>query len=120
MENINLALVIPLLGALVSVSGAITVIVKSKSERRKLDADAASTLTSSAIGLLKPLENRVGEMEADMKELKAENLVLKLENEKLEKENGDLRKRIVELEAQITEMRERLKELTRPRKRKEV
>lgn len=53
--------------------GAIIVeAIRALSQRKKIDADYAETISQSAIGLLKPLEARIKELEDELAKTKAE------------------------------------------------
>jgi hypothetical protein len=82
--------------------------VGSRVARRKESADAAATVTATALSLLSPLNieiakltSRVAVLETDKTQLVTRVAVLEVDNRNLRSENTGLRQRITSLEAQI-------------------
>jgi len=83
-----------------------------RSQLNKNRANAAGTLTDSAVKMLQEYRQRQDELEADVRELRAEMGDIRLQVKRLERENAELRLRIVGLERENAELRYGITRLT--------
>lgn len=78
--------------------GVIGAIVKSLTEKRKVNAEATSTNIKSLLEIDQRMNERMSKLEARVANLEQENYKLKLEKLNLEKETQKLKLNISELE----------------------
>ncbi len=114
MENVSL--IIAIIAVLSSIGLNLAQRRQANAETIKAKADAANVITDTALSLIKPLEDRVDDQEADIKELRIENLILHNRVKELEKENKELRdfqienlllhKRVEELEKELKNLKQ--------------
>jgi peptidoglycan hydrolase CwlO-like protein len=92
----NLSSVLSLLTAL-GLGAIIVEAIRSVSQRKKMGADYADVISSSAVRLLAPLENRIKELEAQVADIKGEldNAVTELRQERHLREDAE--REIIEL-----------------------
>jgi septal ring factor EnvC (AmiA/AmiB activator) len=91
--------------------GAIGVIVKALTERKKLNADATNTNIKSLLEIDQRMNERMAKLEERVANLEQENYKLKSEKLSLEKETHKLKTIIKRLEKENKELHEENKDL---------
>lgn len=87
--------------------GVIGVIVKTLTEKRKINAEATNTNIKSLLEIDQRMNERMAKLEERVANLEQENYKLKSEKLNLEKETHKLKHKIIELESKNQELQEK-------------
>ena len=108
--GIDLGMIVTVIGSLLG-GGVIGVIVKSITEKNKLNAEATNTNIKSLLEIDQRMNERMAKLEERVANLEQENYKLKTEKLSLEKETHKLKLKINKLEEENKKLEEENKSL---------